>query len=283
MHNNFLAVGFALAAALVIAWGTVVRHRIAERAPADGTWSGSPLITAIRRPLWWFATSTALIGYFFQVVALSYGTLLIVQPILVLSLMFTMPMSAFYDKRKLQQDELFWGAVLTVAVAVLIILGKPKPGMTIPTFWEWIPALATGTLAMGIIYGLSLRRPKNIQGLMLGVIVGIIYGFIAVLSKATVDVYNMGGLGGLLSSWVFYSLIFGSVFGTIVQQYAFNTGALRLSLPAMTTVEPIVAFSLGYLVLDESFQVNGYNWVFMVVAIVAMILSTFALSARGNH
>ena len=59
-------------------------------------------------------------------------------------------------------------------------------------------------------------------------------------------------------------------------------GALRLSLPAMTTLEPVVAFILSYTVLGEKFQVHGWNWVIMGIALVTMILSTFALSARGN-
>lgn len=46
MYSTLLAMGFALASALTIAWGTVVRHRIAEEAPAEG----SPFLQAIRRP-----------------------------------------------------------------------------------------------------------------------------------------------------------------------------------------------------------------------------------------
>ncbi|MCS4535575.1 DMT family transporter [Corynebacterium sp. HS2168-gen11] len=282
MHNNFLAVCFALLSALVIAWGTVVRHRIAEQAPADGTWSGSPLITAIRRPLWWFATSTALIGYSLQVVALSYGSLLIVQPLLVLSLMFTMPMSAIYDKRPLYRDEIAWAAVLTIAVATLITLGRPLPGKGHPELYVWLAALGIGLGVIAIIYFATRTKNNNIRGIALGVIVGIIYGFIAVLSKATVDIFYQSGLLGLLTHWVFWALIAGAIGGTIVQQFAFNTGALRLSLPSMTSVEPVIAFTLGYVILGEHFHVHGLNWIIMAVALLAMMTSTFALSARAN-
>src|SRR5699024_7776831 len=69
VHSNLLAVLFALASALTIAWGTVVRHRIAEEAPAYGSLKGSPFWHAISRPLWWACTGTALLGYGLQVVA----------------------------------------------------------------------------------------------------------------------------------------------------------------------------------------------------------------------
>ncbi|MCS4492124.1 DMT family transporter [Corynebacterium sp. ES2794-CONJ1] len=282
MNNNILAVFFAALAALIIAWGTVVRHNIAERAPADGTLQGSPVITAIKRPLWWFACGTAFAGYSFQVVALSYGSLLIVQPILALSLMFTMPMTAYYHKRPLYADEIGWAAVLTIAVAVLVILGNPEPGDPRPVAWVWALALSLGIIVSLTIDRATRHAPRNIRGLFLGVIVGIIYGFIAVLSKATVDVYQHEGSSGLLTHWVFWFLILGSIIGTIVQQYAFNTGALKLSLPAMTTVEPIIAFILSYVILGEQFHVHGFNWIIMALALIAMVTSTFALSARGN-
>ena len=113
MHNNALAVLFALASALTIAWGTVVRHRIAEQSGvAVGDGSGNraaevPIMAAIVQPLWWAGVFSALFGYFLQIVALSFGTLLIVQPVLVLSLMFTLPLSAKYDGRRISKSETF--------------------------------------------------------------------------------------------------------------------------------------------------------------------------------
>ncbi|WP_449259403.1 DMT family transporter, partial [Corynebacterium durum] len=126
MQSNFIAVLFALASALTIAWGTVVRHRIAEQAPGDGSrFTNAPILTVISRPLWWAGTGTALLGYFLQTIALGFGTLLVVQPVLVLSLMFTLPLSALYDGRRISKTETFWSGALTVAVAVLVILGRP--------------------------------------------------------------------------------------------------------------------------------------------------------------
>ena len=267
MHDNLLAVGFALIAALVIAWGTVVRHRIAAHQPDNGD---SPIVAAAKRPLWWFALLTALSGYGFQVLALGFGTLLIVQPVLALTLMFTFPMTAFYEKRRLTMDEIIGGALLTVSVATLVILGKPVPFHGKVTFHDWLPAIIVTAIVMGIIYAASIRMSAPYRGLSLGVITGITYGFVAVLSKAAVNVFNHGGLLILLTAWEFYAL------------NAFNVGALRLSLPAMTTLEPVVAFILSYAVLGEKFQVHGWNWAIMGIALVTMILSTFALSARGN-
>ncbi|KQB87194.1 DMT family transporter [Corynebacterium lowii] len=282
MHNNLLAILFALASALTIAWGTVVRHRIAEEAPADGSLKGSPFWNAISRPLWWAGTGTALLGYGLQVVALGFGTLLVVQPILVLSLMFTLPLSARYDGRRLSTAEMGWAGLLTAAVAVLVILGKPQAGNPHPPLERWIPAFLVGAVVLILIERLAQRQIRREKALLLGIVTGALFGYVAVLSKAVVDVFLQGSFLGLLTSWETYGLIAGATLGTIVQQYSFNAGALKNSLPAMTITEPIVAFSLGYAVLGEHFQVNTpLGWSLMGLALLAMIVSTVVLSRRG--
>lgn len=276
MFDNALAIGFALASALTIAWGTVIRHRIAEDSPG-----GSPFLHAIRRPAWWLGTFTALLGYALQIVALGFGSLLIVQPILVLSLMFTLPMAARYQGRKLAPAELIWSGLLTAAVAILVLLGKPTAGNPLPSLYRWIPALVIGIVVLTATTRFAKRQIRNLRALLLGMVTGCIYGYVAVLSKATVDIFVHQGFFGLLTTWEGYSLIIGALIGTVVQQYAFNAGELKNSLPAMTIMEPIVSFILGYVVLEEKFQVEGWGWLFMAIALVVMILSTVALSRRG--
>lgn len=281
MHSNLLAVIFALASALTIAWGTVVRHRIAREAALDGTLKGSPLINAITRPLWWAGTGTALLGYVFQIIALAFGTLLIVQPILVLSLMFTLPLAARSDGRKLRPHEVFWSAVLTIAVAVLVILGDPAPGDPDPPTGRWVWAIVAGVVGLGALSLAADALRGASRALILGVVTGMTFGYVAVLSKAFVDIAVNEGALSLLWSWETYALIAGATLGTAIQQYSFNAGALRHSLPAMTVSEPIAAFTLGYAVLREEFQVASVaGWLAMGVAVVAMAAATIMLTRR---
>lgn len=280
--SNVIAVVFALASALTIAWGTVVRHRIAEEAPdTSGGIRDSPILRVIRRPLWWAGLSTAFLGYGFQVVALGFGTLLIVQPILCLSLMFTLPLSSIYQKQRISGAELFWAFVLSAAVAVIVILGNPAHGDLQPTLKRWIPALLIGGAALFALDRFAYTRLRHEKAFLLGIVTGAIFGYVAVLSKATVNLFMDGGLHGLVFNWEGYALIGMATLGTIVQQSSFNAAALKHSLPAMTVAEPFVAFALGYAVLGERFQVSGFEWVFMAVAAAAMVLSTFALSRQS--
>ena len=280
--SNVLAVLFALASALTIAWGTVVRHRIAEEAPdASGELRDSPILRVIRRPLWWAGLSTAFLGYGFQVVALGFGPLLIVQPILCLSLMFTLPLSSIYQKQKISKAELFWAFVLSAAVAIIVIVGNPAHGDVQPTLRRWIPALLIGGAVLIALDRFAYTRIRHEKAFFLGVVTGAIFGYVAVLSKATVNLFMTGGIDALIFNWEGYALIGMATLGTIVQQSSFNAAALKHSLPAMTVAEPFVAFALGYAVLNERFQVVGFEWLLMVLAAAAMVVSTFALSRQS--
>ena len=140
--SNLLAIFFALASALTVAWGTVIRHRIALDA------DDSVMRAAMSNPLWWVGTAAAIGAYGLQVIALGFGTLLVVQPILVLSLMFTLPLSAWYSGRKMPFHEVFWSIALTIAVGIMVIYGRPVAGNPAPngatggrrSSWGWPPS-----------------------------------------------------------------------------------------------------------------------------------------------
>lgn len=282
MHSNALAVVFALLSALTIAWGTVLRHQIAEQTSGDPDDAhGSPLLAAIMRPKWWGGVLCALTGYGLQIVALGFGTLLVVQPILVLSLMFTLPLSARFDGRRISTSEMFWAGLLTIAVGILVIWGRPLPGRSFPDLDAWIIALTVGVVVLVLTSWIARRRPAHQRALLFGLVTGAIMGYVAVLSKAVVDIFALAGAHGLLTSWEFYGLIAGAAIGTGIQQLSFNAGPLKNSLPAMTVGEPIVAFILGYTLLGEKFQVYGLGWLAMAAALAIMVISTVLLSRRG--
>lgn len=274
MLSNLIAIAFALASALVIAWGTVVRQRIAENADR------SVMRTAMTSPLWWIGTASAVIAYGLQLIALGFGTLLIVQPILVLSLMFTLPLAAWYQGRRMSSEELIWCSLLTISVGVILVFGRPTGGVTSPPLERWLPSFALGLAAM-VFFSVLAQRIRTQRALLLGVVCGILYGFVAVLSKAVVDTLMEFGINGLLTSWPFYTLVIAAGSGTVLQQYSFHAGPLKHSLPAMKIIEPLIAFTLGYTVLSEQFQVHTFfGWTVMAFAVATMVFATIVLSQK---
>lgn len=318
VNNDLLAAILALLSALSIAWGTVIRHNLSGTLE-EGTSTLRGVAKTLKLPRWWLGSTLAIAGYVFQVAALAFGTLLLVQPLLVMKLMLTLPLAAKVNGRRISRSEMFWSIALTFAVATLVLLGKPTAGSTdIPTYlWGW--ALAAGGVVTCGLYAAAVQWPntgtgggsstgdssaiadrsstdnstgstsdtkqhgvlrQNPKALLLGTATGWLYGFVALLSKSVVDIYVNDGLVQLLLAWELWLLVALAVIGVGLQQAAFNAGPLQASLPAMTVVEPIVAFSLGYIVLGERFQAVGVQWVALFIALVTMISATIALAAR---
>ena len=318
VNNDLLAAILALLSALSIAWGTVIRHNLSGTLE-EGTSTLRGVAKTLKLPRWWLGSGLAIAGYVFQVAALAFGTLLLVQPLLVMKLMLTLPLAAKVNGRRISRSEMIWSVALTFAVATLVLLGKPTAGSTdVPTYlWGW--ALAAGGVVTCGLYAAAVQWPntdtgsgsntsdspaiadrsstdtgtgsasdtkqrgvlrQNPKALLLGTATGWLYGFVALLSKSVVDTYVNDGLVQLLLSWELWLLVALAVIGVGLQQAAFNAGPLQASLPAMTVVEPIVAFSLGYIVLGERFQAVGVQWVALFIALATMISATIALAAR---
>lgn len=273
VHNNFLAIGFAFASALLIAVGTVWRHQILRAGRRQGEVNESPL-QALKQPAWWFSLALALGAYGFQAVALAFGSLLVVQPVLVLSLMLTLLLAARVERRRMSPATSLWSVLLTVFVGVVVVVGRPAPGDRTPLTWEWLLTVGLGLAGLLSTFAFARSRSATVQSLAFGILCGAIFGYLAVFSKVAVDAYVRGGVTGILTAWQFWAMLASAVLGTVVQQYAFGAGRLATTLPAMKVVEPLVALSLGLVLLGEKFAVSGFlGWTAMAALIAGMLCS----------
>ncbi|SDS61977.1 DMT family transporter [Corynebacterium timonense] len=284
MHSNALAAFFALLSAAMIAVGTVWRHRILRSGLSQWEANASPL-ASLRTPAWWLSIALAFGAYGMQALALAVGSLLVVQPVLVLSLMLTLVLAARVERRRMEADETFWAIVLTLCVGVLVFFGRPLPGDRPSRTWEWVAAIALGALVCGALFAAAYRRPTPAptKALLYGIVCGAAFGFLAVFAKVSVDAFTAGGLDELLGTWQLWALLATAVVGTAVQQYAFGAGTLSRSLPAMKITEPIVALALGFTLLGEDFAVSSVpGWLAISVAVVGMVGATGMLSRRPD-
>lgn len=140
----------ALLAAFCMALGMVIRQRATADVPAEYGMKTAMVARLARKPLWWAGTATAIAGYIFHALALAHGSLLLVQPLLVSCLLFALPMSARVAHRRVTAAEWAWALLLTGALAVFILLGRPQPGHYRPPVPAWtlvavvlVPLMAT--------------------------------------------------------------------------------------------------------------------------------------------
>ncbi len=277
MLERALVVAAALASAVFLAIGIVVRQRATLDVPEDQGVSTVMVATLLRRPLWWAGTAAAVTGYVFQALALAFGSLLLVAPLLVSALLFALPLSARLAGRRVTRVEWVWAVVLTLALAVFVALARAAPG---DYRGSERPAVVVATVALAVTIGtvpVAIRLAGWRRALLLGSAVGVLFGVVAVLTKIVMNTVTEGNAVRLLTSPIGYVLALVGVIATLLQQSAFHAGSLRASVPAMLVLEPVVAVLLGQVVLGEHLTANPPTAVILGIALAAMAAATVAL------
>ncbi len=277
MLQHALVVAAALAGAVFAAVGIVVRQRATMDVPRDQGVSTVMVSTLLRRRLWWAGTAAAVTGYAFQAVALAYGSLLLVAPLLVSALLFALPLSARLAHRRVTRAEWGWAVLLTVALGVFVSLARTKPG---DYESSQLPALVVAGISLAFVAGclaVAVRFSDWRRAILLAVGVGVLFGVVAVLTKLVMQIVREGSLLRVVTSPALYVLIAVGVLATLLQQSAFHAGSLRASVPAMLVLEPMVAVLLGEVVLGEHLAVSKPAAAVLAIAVGAMAAATIAL------
>ncbi|MDT5232010.1 MAG: hypothetical protein QOE94_3290 [Mycobacterium sp.] len=275
--SHALAIGSALLAAFWAAVGIVVRQRAIQGEAGNPEDSGAIVTSWVRRPSWWAGTLGAVGGYVFQALALAHGSLLLVQPLLVSSLLFVLPLGARFSNQHVRARDWWWALVLITALTVFVLVGQPREGHYRPPVPAWSVALI-GSVPVVIVCVLAARRMVGRpRAMLLATAVAVLLGMIAVLTKVSTHRLAVRGWHGLLTVPAPYLLVVLAVVVTVLQQSAFHAGALQASVPIMLVGEPVVAVLLGVVILGEHLVVPGAGALILTLAVAAMTAATIAL------
>jgi drug/metabolite transporter (DMT)-like permease len=272
-----LAVLFALLAAVFMAIGIVVRQRATMDVPPEKGVSTVMLRTLLGRRLWWAGTAAAVAGYGLQALALGYGSLLLVQPILVSALLFALPLSARLAGRWVTRAEWAWALVLTGALTVFVLLARASSGDYDIPVAVTVSVAVTCTAAVTACVIVATRSTNWRRAVLLAVAVGVLFGVVAVLTKIVMHMLTQGSLMTAVTTPALYLVLILGVVATLLQQSAFHAGSLQTSVPTMLVLEPVVAVLLGAIVLGEHLSISGLEPLALAIAVGAMAAATIAL------
>jgi drug/metabolite transporter (DMT)-like permease len=277
LASHALAIGSALLAALFAAVGIVVRQR-AIQAEVDNLADSGAIVTSwVRQPAWWLGTLGAVGGYVFQALALAHGSLLLVQPLLVSSLLFVLPLGARFSNQHVRARDWGWALLLTAALTVFVLVGQPREGHYRAPVPAWSVALGISVPVVVVCVLAARRADGRRRAMLLASAVAVLLGMVAVLTKVSTHRLVVHGWHGLLAVPAPYLLVAIAITVTVLQQSAFHAGALQASVPIMLVGEPVVAVLLGVVILGEHLVVRGAGAVILAVAVAAMTAATIAL------
>lgn len=273
-----LVVAYALAAAACIALASALQHQAATG--ESGYRTGAHLLARLaRNPRWTIGLLISALGLALHGLALHSGALALVQPLLVTSLVFALPLRALLDRRSPSFREGAAAAIVVAALTGFLLAAEPTSGRPSADGRASAVVLAVGA---GIVIGCSATASRTsrgrIAGFALGLATGILYGLVGGSLKAAVHLATTGWQA-LLTGWPLWALIVSGVWALIVNQRAYTRAPLRVSLPVLTVTNPIVAVLFGAYVFAEKPSDAPANVVVQLVCLTLLAVGVTVLAA----
>jgi drug/metabolite transporter (DMT)-like permease len=246
-----IAVLAGLAAACSFGVGVALQHRQVQLAPMSGRAPFRLLAHLARRRLWLAGIALAGAGYGLQALALAFGPLALVAPLVAMDLLFAIPVAAKWSRRPMRAADWAGCALAAAGVAVFLAASLPSAGRSNATARHW--ALAFAAVALVITAGVTgaILTRGAARAALLAVAAGAVFGLTAALTLSLGGLLRRETNVLILGHWQLWVLLaLGSV-GLLLSASAFEAGALSASLPVMDSVEPLSAVLIGTLVFGE--------------------------------
>ena len=249
------AIGFALLAALCNAVSVLTRH-VASTADPDRP-TGLRLVGYLLRNPRWLAGSGAQVGAFaFQALALQFGQISVVQPLLVTELVMALVLRRVFIHQAVAGPAWAGAAAACVGLAVFIVAAEPRGGHDGPTGGHWAAAVVASVAVVASLIALARAGSPTRRAALYGAAGGITWALEATFIKSATNDLAQAGLSGLFTSWPVYAVAVGGAAGVVIEQAALQSGPLRVSQPLLTITDPIVSIALSVWLFGEYFVLN---------------------------
>jgi drug/metabolite transporter (DMT)-like permease len=278
-----LAILLALAASFFTATSSVCQ-RLGAKGHEDATGFDLHLVLRLaRRPIWLVGIASLLLGFVFQVSALRFGDLALVQPILATELLFVFGYMSVIGSRHVKARDWVAAAAMASGLGVFLFTASPSGGRLHArgSLW-WLAGLVTAGVvlaAVAVAFGWA-RRPgvsRSHRAALLGVATGVSWGFVAGVIKELSSRLDRGA-GAVVSNWSLYVLLGAGAASMILASHALSAGPLAASQPGFTIVDPLSASLLGLFLFGERVRVGTFDLAVEAVALAVLAAGVFALS-----
>jgi drug/metabolite transporter (DMT)-like permease len=232
--------------------------------------SARSLVGLVKSRWWLYGTVALLVGYAVQAVALDHGRLAIIQPLLVTTVVFALPLGYFITQQQVGRREIGGAAVVVGGLALFAVFGQPSSGSDDAPNGEWAIALSVIVVGCSVLFVMGRRGIGPRKAALLGVVAGILFGTSACLVKPTVETLHDSGVAGVLTNWEFYAMAIAGITAFILQQVSLSTGFLATSVATVSVANPIVSVAIGILLFDERLSRPAWH---VVVAFAGLALA----------
>jgi drug/metabolite transporter (DMT)-like permease len=259
----------ALVAAFLFALAAALQQKGALNLAGVSLAKPMSLVRLAGQRMWLIGTVALLIGYAFQAAALDRGRLAVIQPLLVTTVVFALPLGWLLTNQHVGRREVGGAGVILLGLALFAVFGDPAGGNEDAQGYQWAIAIVVFSAICGVLLVYGRHGTLKTRAAVYGAVAGILFGLSASLTKPTVELLHEG-LGVMLSHWQCYALAVAGVLGFVLQQVSLGTGCLAPSVATVSVANPIVSVLLGIALFDERLSRPAWH---VVVAVAGLVLA----------
>ncbi|CAM5480075.1 hypothetical protein GCM10010329_29770 [Streptomyces spiroverticillatus] len=254
-----LGAAFAVLTAAANAAGTVLQRVAARTVPENDAFSLRLVGHLLRNRAWFAGIAVIVLAAVCQAAALTWGSLTLVQPILVAELPLALLFAHAFTRTPMPPGG--WRACLLTSCGLALALGaaapaegnRPVGGVT------WTAAVAVGSASVVLCAGWAVRRPYGkARAVLFGLGSAIAYGLTATLMKSAMAHLEEGGVPALLTALQTYGCVAAGAAALFLLTNAMGSGPLFVSQPALTLGEAAASLVLGAVLFGD--QVRTGWW-----------------------
>lgn len=275
----------SLVASVFTAGASVAQRAAAAPAPGELRFSWRLIVFLLRRPVWFLGIVCMIAAFGFQVAALHFAGLSLVQPVIASELLFVFAFLAVRHRGRVKLRD--WAAAtgMALALAGFLYLASPHGGsVSRPGGFTWFLAAMATVVGAGAAAGLAVVRLRSAEpttaarkAAMLAMSAAVIWGFVdAVIKEFSAQAGH--GAYALLTGWSPYVLVVAGSLGFFLVSNAFQAGPLAASQPALTITEPVIASILGITLFGEHLRHGPLHLAGEVVSGLLLVVSVVVLS-----
>ncbi len=234
-----MSILFALLAALSSAANLLTQRVSSGAGPSGSAWQLARYL--LRQPLWLFGAAAAVGSFLFQAVALHFGPLSVVQPVLVTELVFVLVLRRIWLRQQIRPAA--WGSagLTCLALAVFLAAAEPRGGNAGATAHAWVGAILVFGGASVALTVLGLRGSPVRRAALYGTAAAIVAALAATFIKELTNTLSVHGPAATLTSWPLYAVVVSSVASGLLVQAASQSITSAVSCEPSTACVPSCA------------------------------------------
>jgi drug/metabolite transporter (DMT)-like permease len=214
------------------------------------------LVRLLAVPVWLAGTVVLLLGYGLQGAALDRGKLIVVQPLLVTTIVWALPLGYWLTAQHVARRQVLGAGVVVIGLALFVLVGDPDAGVENASTESLLLAVLVVSAVVAVLLLLSRGKASGAaRAAVLGVCAGLYFGLSAGFAKPVLHDLHVS-VGEAAGDWRTWALL---GFGFLLQQLSLATGQLAPAMAAVSVSNPAVSVLLGIALYEERLTRPGWH------------------------